>query len=127
MNKVTKIEDGRWSWINPDTGESGVTMTRKEARERASATEPQTAQNDRPMKLWRLAWLINPRTGRNIVLFHLGADGSIIPRDRKRTGLKFVDEWFEVRAPTLVEARKLVESGKGTRYQKAGEEVHQIK
>lgn len=63
--------------------------------------------------LFRLAKVINPRTGRSVTVC-VNRTGEIPISSRPMVGGKAeVTQWWEVRAPTFKEARAMVERGEG--------------
>lgn len=83
----------------------------KKAAKGQTPSKPKKVTKGTVETLWRLGTIVNPRTQRETTL-KLRKDGLLIPSDIERTGLKRVDEWYEVRATSRTEALALIAQGK---------------
>jgi hypothetical protein len=63
-------------------------------------------------EIFRLARVTNPKTDRDVTL-KVRSDGKLVPSDAKRLGLQAADEWDQVRAGSVTEAKEKIEDRGG--------------
>lgn len=84
------------------------------------------ASNGDGSKVLRFATFENPETG-NEVTKRVTKDGKLSPANQEATGLEYVDEWHEVRAPDRPSALDRIEAGQATKYVREDGEVRKVK
>ena len=89
------------------TPAAGTQAPKPSTTKRRQSKEPKAV-------LWRFAQVLNPKTETTVWL-EVRANGCLFKADAARLGVDHATEWYEVRAVSRAEARKLIAEGKAER------------
>lgn len=98
----------------PPKGSTKVTGNKaKKAVKAAKKEKKPTRVRVDGLSVWRVAKVHNPKTERDVVLIEVGVNGTLRAGGVKRTGLKHVNKWTEVRASGRKDAIARIAKGEG--------------